>query len=161
MFTASDTFILFLYFFLFRAAPATYGSSQARDRIGAAAASLHHSHTGSKPYLRPTPQLTLSETREQTCILMDTSQVLNPLSHNGNSNTFKYKYSRVLYLTHTPVISTHEQIHLHQVFFFFFFFWLSLSRHPHLSLREISKQRILIKQSSLELFLQYVTYFCV
>ena len=27
----------------------------------------------------------LSETRDQTCILMDTSWVLNPLSHNGNS----------------------------------------------------------------------------
>ena len=28
---------------------------------------------------------TLSEARDQTRILMDTSQVLNPLSHNGNS----------------------------------------------------------------------------
>ena len=27
----------------------------------------------------------LSEARDQTCILMDTSRVLNPLSHNGNS----------------------------------------------------------------------------
>ena len=27
----------------------------------------------------------LSEARDQTCILMDASQVLNPLSHSGNS----------------------------------------------------------------------------
>ena len=27
----------------------------------------------------------LSKARDETCILMDTSQVLNPLSHNGNS----------------------------------------------------------------------------
>ena len=41
-------FCLFLYFFcvcvLFRAAPEAYRSSQARGRIGAAAADLHHSH---------------------------------------------------------------------------------------------------------------------
>ena len=37
--------------------PVAYGSSQARDRIGAAAASLHHSHSNarSKPRLGPTP----------------------------------------------------------------------------------------------------------
>ena len=44
---------------LFRATPAAYGSSQARDQIGATAASLHHSHSnmGSEPHLQPTPQL--------------------------------------------------------------------------------------------------------
>ena len=42
------------------AAPAAYGGSQARGRIGAAAASLHQSHSnaGSEPRLQPTPQLT-------------------------------------------------------------------------------------------------------
>ena len=36
-----------------------YGDSQARGRIGAAAASLHqgHSNAGPQPHLRPTPQL--------------------------------------------------------------------------------------------------------
>ena len=38
-----------------------YGSSQARGRFGAAAASLYHSHSHgierSEPHLRPTPQL--------------------------------------------------------------------------------------------------------
>ena len=36
-----------------------YGSSQAKGRIGAVAASLHHSpsNAGLEPRLRPTPQL--------------------------------------------------------------------------------------------------------
>ena len=43
----------FFFFCLFRAAPVAYGSSQARGQIGAAAASLHHSHSneGSEPHL--------------------------------------------------------------------------------------------------------------
>ena len=40
---------------------------------------LHHSSQQCR-ILNP-----LSEAGDQTCILMDTSQVLNPLSHNGNS----------------------------------------------------------------------------
>ena len=50
----------FSVFCLFRAAPAAYGDSQARDLIGAVAAGLPHSHSNarSKPCLRPTPQLT-------------------------------------------------------------------------------------------------------
>ena len=49
----------FFFFLLFRAAPTTYASSQARGWIGATAADLHHSHSnaGSEPRLRPTPQL--------------------------------------------------------------------------------------------------------
>ena len=41
------------------AAPAAYGSSQARGRIGATAAGLHHSqgNTGYKMHLRPIAQL--------------------------------------------------------------------------------------------------------
>ena len=37
------------FFLLFRAVPAAYGASQARGQIGATAAGLHHSHTGSQP----------------------------------------------------------------------------------------------------------------
>ena len=50
----------FSFFFLFRATPEAYGSSQARSRIGATAVSLCHSHLnmGSKLHLQPTPQLT-------------------------------------------------------------------------------------------------------
>ena len=50
----------YLVFGLFRAAPEAYGSSQSKAQIGAVAAGLCHSHSnvGSKPRLRPTPQLT-------------------------------------------------------------------------------------------------------
>ena len=43
----------------FRAAPTVYGSSQASDRMGATAASLHHCHsnTRSKVHLGTTPKL--------------------------------------------------------------------------------------------------------
>ena len=51
-------FFFFLSFCLFRAAPVAYRGSQARGPIGATAAGLHHSHShaGSEPCLRPTPQ---------------------------------------------------------------------------------------------------------
>ena len=40
---------LFIYSFLFfRAAPAAYGSFQARSQIEAAAAGLHHSHSNAR-----------------------------------------------------------------------------------------------------------------
>uniref|UniRef100_A0A5G2Q932 HECT-type E3 ubiquitin transferase n=1 Tax=Sus scrofa TaxID=9823 RepID=A0A5G2Q932_PIG len=56
-------FFFFLFppsFCPFRAAPAAYGGSQARGRIGAVAAGLRqsHSHAGSEPCLQLTPQLT-------------------------------------------------------------------------------------------------------
>ena len=47
-------FVLFCFvFLLFRVAPAAYGGSQARGRIGTIAPGLHHSHSnmGSKPRL--------------------------------------------------------------------------------------------------------------
>uniref|UniRef100_A0A8D0RRC0 Glycerophosphodiester phosphodiesterase domain containing 1 n=1 Tax=Sus scrofa TaxID=9823 RepID=A0A8D0RRC0_PIG len=48
------------FYFFCLAEPASYASPQARGRIGAIAAGLHHSHsnTGSEPHLRSTPQLT-------------------------------------------------------------------------------------------------------
>ena len=53
------TFFLFFFFLLFRAAPMAYGGSQARGRIGATAAGLHHSHgnTWSELHLWPRPKL--------------------------------------------------------------------------------------------------------
>ena len=49
---------IFFLFLFFRAIPTPYGSSQARDRIRAAAADLHHSNSnkGSEPHLQTTPQ---------------------------------------------------------------------------------------------------------
>ena len=48
------------FYFFCLAEPASYASPQARGRIRAIAAGLHHSHsnTGSEPHLRSTPQLT-------------------------------------------------------------------------------------------------------
>ena len=45
---------------------------------------LHHS-SQQHQILNP-----LSKARNRTCILMDASRVLNPLSHNGNSPTLLY-----------------------------------------------------------------------
>ena len=58
--TLERVFTFLGFFWLFRAALAAYGGSQARGRIGTTAAGLHHSHSnaGSEPHLRPTPQLT-------------------------------------------------------------------------------------------------------
>ena len=59
---AKDWFLnIFQFFsFLFRAAPAAYGGSQAKGRIRAVAAGLHHSHSNARSELSlwPTPQLT-------------------------------------------------------------------------------------------------------
>ena len=53
-------FAFFKIFLLFRAECVAYGSSQARGPIRAPAAGQHHSCNieGSKPHVRPTPQLT-------------------------------------------------------------------------------------------------------
>ena len=52
-------FLFSLFFFLSTAAPTTYGGSQARGQIGAAAAGLHHSYSQarSETLLEPTLQL--------------------------------------------------------------------------------------------------------
>ena len=77
-----EKYLNFFFLFYFRAAPAAYGSSQARGQIEAVAAGLHHSHSnsnmGSKPHLRPIPQLTAMldpPPNEHGHILKDTSQV--------------------------------------------------------------------------------------
>ena len=55
------------------AAPAAYGGSQARGRIGAVATGLRQSHSnaGSEPRLQPTPQLTA---------MLEQCWIVNPLS---------------------------------------------------------------------------------
>ena len=92
--------------------PAAYGHSWARDQIGAATAGLctatampdpshicdlHHS-LQQHQILKPP-----SEAKDRTCIIMGTSLVLNPQSHNGNSQRF---------------------------FFFFFFFFVFFRSTP-------------------------------
>ena len=72
------------FFFFLRATPKAHRCSQARDWIGVAPVGLHHSSSNarSKLHLQSTPQLMsmmilnpLSEDRDQTCVLLDSSQV--------------------------------------------------------------------------------------
>ena len=86
---------------LFRAAPAACRSPPARGQIGAAA----------EAYAAATPELSrirdlrgrprqcrilnpLRKARDGTFVLMDTSEVLNPLRHNGNSLVFVLTVTR-------------------------------------------------------------------
>ena len=80
--------------FCFKAAHAGYGSSQARGGIGAIAAGLYTATTRWDPshdcdlYHRSRQHWILnplSKAKDGTHIFMDISQVLNSLSHNGNS----------------------------------------------------------------------------
>ena len=76
-------FFFFISFFLFRAAPAAFGSSQAKGRKGATAPGLHHSHSHSHTrslahWVRPGTESASSQTL---------SGLLNSLSHGGNSYT--------------------------------------------------------------------------
>ena len=74
-------FFLVLFCFVFvcfgGGCTCAYGSSKARGQMWAVAAGLHHSHsnTRSKLNLQPTPQLTATELRDWTHVLMDTSWV--------------------------------------------------------------------------------------
>ena len=93
LFWYQDHTVFFFFFLLFRAIPTVYGSSQARGRNGAVAASLCHSHrsTRSELCLWPTPQLMAildpwpTEQGQGLNPHPHTSQVCNLLSHNGNS----------------------------------------------------------------------------
>ena len=58
---------VFVFVYFFRATPAAYEGSQARDQTGATAAGLHHSNTRSVLHLKPALQLTVT-------------LILNPLS---------------------------------------------------------------------------------
>ena len=88
------TFLSFLLFFLFMAARMEYGSSWAKDWIGAAAEA--HATGMATPDPRCICDLChslqqcwilnlKSEARDGTCISWRLRQVLNLLSHNGNS----------------------------------------------------------------------------
>ena len=105
-------FFRFFFFLLLRAEPTAYGNSQARGQIRAVAAGLCHGHSnsGSKPHLWPTPLLLgshvlnpLSKARDQTWILMDTSQICFHCAPTG-----------------IPI--TNSRICFFFFFFFFFFF---------------------------------------
>ena len=87
----------FFFFFFFRTTPMAYVSSQTRGQIGATAVSLHHSHSnvGSKPCLTLCHSSwqcwilnPLSKPRDQTQVLMDTSQVCYLWATTGTAPNF-------------------------------------------------------------------------
>ena len=85
-------------FFLFIAAHVAYGSSWARGGMGAAAAGLHHrrSNTGLKHICNASTTASQSLSHWAIPGMEPTSpqrlhQVLNPLSHNGNSYKRNFK----------------------------------------------------------------------
>ena len=87
----------FLSLFFLRATAVAYGSSWARGWIGAAAHSLHHSHSNTRSFN------SLSKARDQTHILRDTSQVLNLLNHNRKSqNIVFYEQKSFVCSAHIP-----------------------------------------------------------
>ena len=84
------------------------GGSQVRGQIRATAAGLHHSHSysGSKPSLRPIPQLTatldpqpLIEARDRTCILMDTSWVHHHWATTGTLNGGNFDEEQAVFIS--------------------------------------------------------------
>ena len=81
---------------LFRAVPMAYGSSQARGRIRAVAASLYHNHSKarSEPHLQPTPQLTEFLTHWVRPEIERTPSWL--LSHDGNSCLHFYSFKHMV-----------------------------------------------------------------
>ena len=115
------------YCFLFMVILAAYGSSWASGPIGAIAASLHHSQSHShsnarsKLHLPPTLQLEATsdpsltgEARGGTYILVDTSRVCHPLSHNGNSPDFRetFCFQTVVAVGHSTLTVSKEQVNL-------------------------------------------------
>ena len=86
----------FFFFLLFRAAPAAYGSSQARNRIRAAAAGLCHCHSNarSKLILQPTSQLMATLDPQPT----ERGQGLNPCPHEYQLDSFLLHQDGILLL---------------------------------------------------------------
>ena len=85
------TSFLFVSLFFFLGCTYNIWNSQTRGRIGAAAASLHHSprNTGSEPRLQPTPQLmaTMPDPRPTEQGLMDTSWIHYHWATRGTPET--------------------------------------------------------------------------
>ena len=84
-----DLFIIYfiLFYFIFRAAPAADGGSQARGQIRAMATSLYHSHSnaGSTACRNPGVLTHWARSGIEPTFSQTLCQVLNPLNHNGNS----------------------------------------------------------------------------
>ena len=142
---------LLLFVCLFRAALAAYGSSQARGQIRTTATTyttptatwdvdcvcdLHHS-SQQRWILN-----TLSEARDQTWVLMDTSRVCYPLSHSGNPQAGVFEIEKVVKLSQPvnlfPIyvivrwmfpflLLIYNLVYLQHAYIFLFFFLYLLS----------------------------------
>ena len=112
---SSSIFLLFFFFFFF--GPHLWHMDvhrlgvepelQLQDYATDAGHSHSHSNMGSGLHLLPTPQLVampdlnpLSGARDWICLLMDTSQVCNLLSHNLNSPLLHF----FVFLSKSPII---------------------------------------------------------
>ena len=96
-----NLFIYLFLIFIFMATPGAYGSSQSRGQVRDAATAtaiammdmrqgfnLHHSSRQCQIHIP------LSKAIDRACIRVDTSRVLNPLSHNRNSQDLFQIYFR-------------------------------------------------------------------
>ena len=104
----ADFFFFFFFFLIFRAAPATYGSSKVKselqllaDATDTATRDPNHICDLHRRWWQCWVLNLLSEARNWTHIFMETSQIHNPLSHNGNSNfaLFKICLGHPIYFT--------------------------------------------------------------
>ena len=105
-----------IFFFLFRATPATYGSSQARVKLelqllGTATATQDPSHICNLCYSSWQHQILnpLSEAKDGTHILMDISLVLNLLSHSRNSTILIFNVKLGTYFLKNFWLSFHSK----------------------------------------------------
>ena len=121
--------LLFFYFYfcLFRVTPVAYRGSQARDWIRAGASGLHHAPAMPDPSRicdvhHSTRQRwilnELSEARDQTCILVDTSQICfhwaimgTPVALPLDSTFRKTRLLRV-FAACAALLGSHPQIHV-------------------------------------------------
>ena len=100
----SSSFLSFFFFLLFRAEATVCGGSQARGRIRAAAASLHHS-SQQLWILNP-----LRKARDQTCVLMGPSWICFCYSTMGTPPA-----------VFSPFFSYYIDVNI--TFLFFIFIW--------------------------------------
>ena len=131
------TICLFVCLCLFRATPLAYGSSQARGQVGAAAASLCHSHSNAESkqvcnlhhisqqcwILNP-----LSKNRDRTRVLMDTSWVHYPWAMMGTPNLEHFTFT----LSYGPLPANlwAGNFHLHFIDESIIYFYVPICSEP-------------------------------
>ena len=113
--------LLLLLLLLFRATPTEYGNSQARHWIGATAAGLCHSNTGSEPHVWSTP------IAQVNTLSLTHWPGIEPTS----------LWILVWFVTHWATMETPREIPLDFLFFFFFL----QPRLQHMEVPQLGVQR--------------------